>query len=72
MKRLAQFTFTFVLGVVAGCLAIPAVDAQFRATKTTRLLTTDLAGWCDGKEVTVEISEPGHQSNSLARTEWPG
>jgi hypothetical protein len=26
---------------------------------STRLATTDLEGWCDGKEVTVELNEVG-------------
>jgi quercetin dioxygenase-like cupin family protein len=58
MKKLFQITSTFVVGVVVGCLVIPAVNAQLRTTKTTNLLTTDLAGWCDGKEVTIEMNEP--------------
>jgi hypothetical protein len=49
----------FVLGIFVGHLTIPDVSAQFRTTKTTRLLTTDLAGWCEGNEVTVELNESG-------------
>jgi quercetin dioxygenase-like cupin family protein len=49
----------FVLGVVTACLAIPSVSAQFRTGRTATLLTTDLKGWCDGKEVAVELNEFG-------------
>jgi len=59
MKSLLRGASTFVLGVVVGSLLIPTVRAQFRSVKTTNLLTTDLAGWCDGKEVTIELDEIG-------------
>lgn len=49
----------FVLGIMVGQLSTPSAAAQFRPVKTERLLTTDLAGWCDGKEVTVELNEAG-------------
>src|SRR6266487_618373 len=49
----------FVLGILVGHLRIPNAYAQFRAVKTNRLLTTDLTGWCDGKEVTVELNDAG-------------
>jgi len=55
--RLLRSVSIFILGVVVGCLLIPTVSAQFRSVKTTNLLTTDLAGWCDGKEVTIELDE---------------
>ena len=49
----------FVLGAIVGSYAIPAVNAQFRNVTNNRLLTVDLAGWCEGKEVTVELSDAG-------------
>src|SRR5579862_2874445 len=54
----------FLSGVFVGALTIPgALSAQVgtpvRAQKTTRLITTDLAGWCDGKEAVVEYNEEG-------------
>jgi len=49
----------FVLGVVVGHMTVPTAHAQFRTVKTDRVLTTDLAGWCDGKEVTVELNDAG-------------
>lgn len=57
--RLLRSASIFVLGVIVGGLLIPTVRAQFRSVKTTNLLTTDLAGWCDGKEVTIELDEAG-------------
>jgi len=59
LKRLLRSASIFVSGVVVGCLSIPTVRAQFRSVKTTHLLTTDLAGYCDGKEVTIELDEIG-------------
>jgi quercetin dioxygenase-like cupin family protein len=47
----------FGLGMLVGNVAVPVMSAQFRTVNTTRVLTTDLAGWCDGKEVTVELNE---------------
>jgi hypothetical protein len=47
----------FVAGVVAGSLTIPAMSAQVRTVKNIRLLTADLGGWCDGKEVVVDLNE---------------
>ena len=47
----------FGLGILVGNVAIPVTFAQLRTVNTTRLVTTDLAGWCDGKEVTVELNE---------------
>jgi uncharacterized cupin superfamily protein len=49
----------FSAGILAGQLTISPAYGQFRTTKSERLLTTDLAGWCDGKEVTVELNEAG-------------
>jgi hypothetical protein len=54
-----RIVFTFILGLAAGSWAIPAVNAQFRNVATTRLMTMDLAGWCEGKEATVELYEAG-------------
>jgi len=57
--RMLRTACTFVLGAIMGSSAIPAVNAQLRDIATTRLLTVDLAGWCEGKEATVELTEAG-------------
>jgi uncharacterized cupin superfamily protein len=49
----------FVVGILVGHARIPIAYAQLRTVKTDRLLTVDLAGWCDGKEVTVELNQAG-------------
>jgi hypothetical protein len=56
-------TVGFVVGVLVGRLASPVAGAQFRVVKTTNLLTRDLAGWCDEKELTVELNEAGPGSS---------
>ena len=77
MKTLIQMFSIFALGVAVGSLAIPASSAPsapVRKTTVTRLMTTDLAGWCDGKEMIIEINastsgtsgphyHPGHSFN---------
>jgi quercetin dioxygenase-like cupin family protein len=54
-------TVAFLSGVIVGPLTLPRLSAQVstqeRSQKTTRLMTTDLAGWCDGKEAVVEYNE---------------
>lgn len=59
MKTKLGIVVVFVLGILVGHLTTPVVYSQFRTMKSTRLLTTDLGGWCDGKEVTVDLNEPG-------------
>ena len=49
----------FVLGVVVGSLTVSALSMQVRTQKTTRLMTTDLTGWCEGKEIIVDYQEEG-------------
>ncbi len=60
-ERTALFCYiaaAFLAGAIAGTVTLPSVvNAQARAQKTTRLMTTDLAGWCDGKEAVIEYSE---------------
>jgi hypothetical protein len=58
MGSIVRNASIFVIGVAAGSLIVPSLGAEVRVTKSTRLMTTDLAGWCDGKEVTVELNEP--------------
>jgi quercetin dioxygenase-like cupin family protein len=58
MKATLWITTTFGLGILLGHLITPA-NAQFRTVKTTRLLATELADWCNGKEVTIELIEAG-------------
>jgi len=57
MEKMLRGAAIFVIGVAVGSLAIPALSQQVRTLKTTRLMTTDLAGFCDGKEVVVDYSE---------------
>jgi quercetin dioxygenase-like cupin family protein len=57
MEKILRNTAIFVIGVAAGSLTIAPLSAQFRTLKTTRLVTTDLAGFCDGKQVVVDYSE---------------
>jgi len=58
--RLTGIVTVFCAGLMAGRLLIPsAVNAQTRVGRTTNLTTTDLSGWCDGKEVTVEVNDFG-------------
>ena len=57
MEKMLRSAAIFVIGVAVGSLAIPALSQQVRTLKTTRLMTTDLAGFCDGKEVVVDYSE---------------
>jgi quercetin dioxygenase-like cupin family protein len=59
MRLMIPLTCTFLLGIAVGQITLPAVSAQFRSTKTTNLITTDLGSWCEGKEVTVELNEAG-------------
>ena len=70
-NKVALFCYiivAFLSGVIVGPLAFPSLSAQVstqeRSQKTTRLMTTDLAGWCDGKEAVVEFHEeaPGASS----------
>ena len=65
--KVASFCYlavAFLSGAIVGPLMIPValraqVGTQVRTQKTTRLMTTDLEGWCDGKEAVVEYSEEG-------------
>jgi hypothetical protein len=60
MTLLRRQGLGFVLGLFVAWLVMPSLYAQPRRTgKTATLLTTDLGGWCDGKEVTVELNEFG-------------
>ena len=64
MKKMLRSTAIFVIGAAVGSLTIPELSAQVRTLKSTRLTTTDLTGFCDGKEVVVDYSEvaPGASS----------
>jgi len=55
MKITFWIASAFVLGILMGQLARPVASAQLArlSVKTTRLLTTGLADYCEGKEVTV-------------------
>jgi quercetin dioxygenase-like cupin family protein len=59
MKVRLSIGFAFVLGTLFGQLMSSAASAQLprRTVKTTRLQTIDLADYCSGKEVTVELNE---------------
>ncbi len=58
-KSLFMIGASFVAGATLGPWMASAVSAQVRTVKTTSLVRTDLGGWCDGKEVTVDIQEYG-------------
>src|SRR5262245_24078793 len=62
MGNLLRSVSIFAIGVIVGSLTVPALSAQVRSAKVTRLITTDLAG-CDGKEVIVELNEYGPGTN---------
>jgi len=53
----------FAVGAAFDHVATPVLKAQFRSMNTTRLLTTDLGSWCEGKELTVELNEAGPGSS---------
>ena len=58
--RLMVIVTVFTVGLMAGrFLTPPGASAQTRIGRTTTLITTDLSGWCDGKEVTVEVNNFG-------------
>jgi quercetin dioxygenase-like cupin family protein len=57
MKMNLCIAFAFVLGILTGRVTTPVSYSQLRTVNSTPLLTTDLAGWCDGKEVTVELNQ---------------
>jgi hypothetical protein len=57
LKVLVQLASVFGLGVVIGAFTIPALSAQLRTQTDKRLMTIDLAGFCDGKYVAIDYSE---------------
>jgi quercetin dioxygenase-like cupin family protein len=57
MRTKLGIAVVFVLGILVGHLTTPVALSQYRTVKRTQLLTTDLGGWCDGKEVTVELND---------------
>jgi quercetin dioxygenase-like cupin family protein len=57
MEKMLRSAAIFGFGAAVGSLTIPELSAQVRTLTTTRLITTDLAGFCDGKEVVVDYSE---------------
>jgi hypothetical protein len=63
LKRVCAFGFVFIFGIAIGSLTVSSVYAQRRVGKTQILLTQDLAGFCDGKEVVVELFEAGPGSS---------
>lgn len=61
MRVAIRTVVVFALGALFADQIVPVVQAQFRSVSTTRLFTADLAGWCEGKELTIElnVAEPG-------------
>ena len=57
MEKMLRSTAIFVIGATVGSLTIPELSAQIRTLQSTRLITADLTGFCDGKEVVVDYSE---------------
>ena len=70
MGNLLRSAAIFGFGVVVGSLTIPALSAQFRSAKVTRLITTDLTGFCDGKDVIVELNEVRSGNERQALSPW--
>jgi len=69
-------SFVFVLGWIAGVMTLPGMSAQLRTQTDKRLITVDLAGFCDGKFVALDYSDesvglignhyhPGHLFNYI-------
>lgn len=60
VESFCYIAVAFLTGIIVGSPTIPAaLNTQVRAQETTRLMTVDLAGWCDGKEAVVEYHEEG-------------
>ena len=59
MNTKAVAAVTFTVGVLVGTQMLPAVSAQIRTAKVTHLMTVDLDGWCNGKQVLVDMVENG-------------
>src|SRR5512139_3289393 len=57
MKTKLSIIIVFTVGILVGHATSSITLPQFRTGKTTRLLTTDLTGWCAGKEMTIEVNE---------------
>jgi hypothetical protein len=57
MEKMLRSAGIFAIGAIVGSLTVPELSAQVRSLATTRLITTDLAGFCDGKEVVIDYSE---------------
>ena len=58
-KSVGWIGLAFLAGAVVGPWMTQSAWAQFRAIKTTSLVSTDLGTFCDGKEVTVDIQDYG-------------
>jgi hypothetical protein len=65
-----QLASAFGFYVVIGALTIPTVSAQLRTQTDKRLMTIDLAGFCDGKYVAIDYSE--ESSGLIANHYHPG
>lgn len=59
MGNMLRGVSIFATGVIVGSLIVPALSAQLRTAKATRVTNIDLAGFCDGKEVLVDLIEDG-------------
>ena len=59
-RTIVLVTLSFVVGVVLGSWLLPPLLAQTtRTTKSTDLMRFDLGSWCEGKEVTIQLTEAG-------------
>ena len=63
MTDILRSTSIFIVGIIVGSLTVPALSAQVREATVTRLMTLDLAGFCDGKQVLVDVVENGPGSS---------
>ena len=70
MKRTVQLATVFGLGVIIGAATIPTLSAQLRTQTDKRLITVDLAGFCNGKYVAIDYSE--ESAGLIAKHYHPG
>jgi len=64
-KTLAVVAASFAAGAYLGPSMMSIAWAQFRSIETTSLARADLSGWCEGKEVTVDLQEYGAGTSGL-------
>ena len=58
MLAMVRYVAVFFIGALLGSQGFAVISAQ-SSRNTVRVMQRDLGGWCDGKEVIVDISEQG-------------